>query len=134
MPEIVSLIPELEQLLRHSSDARRSETLRRITDLFLEDAGRFGPDHVELFDDVFTRLVVEIETEARALLAQRLAPCANAPERIVTRLAQDDDITVAGRFSCNPLGSGTTICSPSPRPRVRRTSWRLPAGHGLTRR
>jgi len=96
MPEIVSLIPELEQLLRHSSDARRSETLRRITDLFLEDAGRFGPDHVELFDDVFTRLVVEIETEARALLAQRLAPCANAPERIVTRLAQDDDITVAG--------------------------------------
>ncbi|HXW31207.1 MAG TPA: DUF2336 domain-containing protein [Xanthobacteraceae bacterium] len=96
MSEIVSLIPDLEHLLRHSSDARRSETLRRITDLFLEDAGRFGPEHIELFDDVFTRLVIEIETEARALLAQRLAPCANAPERVVTQLACDDDIKVAG--------------------------------------
>ena len=96
MAEITSLIPELEDVQRHGSAERRAETLRRITDLFLRDASRFGPEHIELFDDVLSRLIVEIETEARAMLARRLAPIPNAPVRVVGQLARDDDIAVAG--------------------------------------
>ncbi len=96
MDEIGSLIPELEHMLQHGSGTRRAETLRRITDLFLEDADRLRPEQVELFDDVLSRLVVEIEAEARALLARRLAAVPNAPAKVVSHLARDDDITVAG--------------------------------------
>jgi uncharacterized protein (DUF2336 family) len=96
MGSIESLIPALEHMLQNGSRKRRAETLRRITDLFLEDSQRFGPEHVELFDDVLSRLIIEIESEARAELARRLACVGNAPTRVVGSLARDDDITVAG--------------------------------------
>ena len=74
-----SLIPELEEVVQHGSPERRAETLKRITALFLDGASRFNEDHVRLFDDVFGRLIVEIETKARAELSNRLAPVGNAP-------------------------------------------------------
>jgi len=96
MADLESLIPELEAVLEHGSTARRTEALRRITDLFLEDANRYTSEHVALFDDVLGRLIVEIEGEARAMLARRLGPVLNAPVRVVGLLARDDDIRVAG--------------------------------------
>src|SRR5205823_5070106 len=51
---------------------------------------------VGLFDDVFGRLINEIEVKARAELSNRLAPVSNAPVQVVRRLAKDDDISVAG--------------------------------------
>jgi len=91
-----SLIPELEDVLQNGSAERRARTLQRITSLFLNGADQYNEDHVELFDGVFTRLIEEIETKARAELAHRLAPVSNAPLEAVRRLAKDDDIAVAG--------------------------------------
>jgi uncharacterized protein (DUF2336 family) len=91
-----SLIPELEDVIQRGSADRRAETLRRVTDLFLESASTFSEELVELFDDVLSRLIVEIETRALAELARRLAPVSNAPIRVMRRLARDDDIAVAG--------------------------------------
>lgn len=91
-----SLIPELEEVLQHGSAERRARTLQRITTLFLDGADQFNDDHVALFDGVFTRLIEEIETKARAELSNRLAPVNNAPIEAVRRLAKDDDIAVAG--------------------------------------
>ena len=91
-----SLIPELEDVLQNGSAERRTRTLQRITSLFLNGADQYNEDHVELFDGVFTRLIDEIETKARAELAHRLAPVSNAPLEAVRRLAKDDDIAVAG--------------------------------------
>jgi uncharacterized protein (DUF2336 family) len=91
-----SLIPELEEVLQHGSAERRARTLQRITTLFLNGADQFNEDHVALFDGVFTRLIEEIETKARAELSNRLAPVGNAPIESVRRLAKDDDIAVAG--------------------------------------
>src|SRR5262245_55857696 len=91
-----SLIPELEEVLQYGSAERRARTLERITALFLNGADQFNEDHVALFDGVFTRLIEEIETKARAELSSRLAPVGNAPIEAVRRLAKDDDITVAG--------------------------------------
>src|SRR6185436_10218866 len=43
-----------------------------------------------------TRLAEQIETEARAELAQRLAPVRTAPVSVVRALARDESIEVAG--------------------------------------
>ncbi len=96
MSAAVSLIPELEEVLQDGSREKRAETLKRITSLFVDGASSFNEDHVRLFDDVFVRLIAEIETKARAELSIRVAPVGNAPVALVRALAQDDDITVAG--------------------------------------
>jgi uncharacterized protein (DUF2336 family) len=89
------LIPELEDVLQHASSARRAETLRRITALFVEGAGRFNDDHVQLFEEVFIRLMGEVDTAVRTELSHRLAPIRNAPRAVLRRLAEDDDIAAA---------------------------------------
>ena len=91
-----SLIPELEDVLQNGSRDKRVDALKRITSLFVDGAASFNEDHVQLFDDVFGHLIAEIETKARAELSQQLAPVENAPPAVVRKLAQDDDITVAG--------------------------------------
>jgi uncharacterized protein (DUF2336 family) len=91
-----SLLPELEDVVRHGSAEKRAETLRRITTLFLDGAPSFNVEHVALFDDVIGRLVVEIEAKTLAELARRIAPIPNAPAGVVSALAKNDDIAVAG--------------------------------------
>jgi uncharacterized protein (DUF2336 family) len=91
-----SLLPELEDVVAHGSAEKRAETLRRITGLFLDGASRFNDSHVELFDDVISALIEEIEVQALAELARRLAPVPNAPGGVVVTLAKNDDINVAG--------------------------------------
>jgi uncharacterized protein (DUF2336 family) len=89
-----SLLPELEDVVQHGSAEKRAETLRRITTLFLDGASSFHAKHIALFDDVIGCLIEEIE--ALAELARRIAPVANAPAGVVSTLAKNDDIAVAG--------------------------------------
>jgi uncharacterized protein (DUF2336 family) len=91
-----SLIPELEEVVQRGSRHKRVETLQRITALFLAGASRYSDLQVDLFDDVFGRLIEEIESRARAELANCLAPVRNAPIKVLRTLAHDDDIAVAG--------------------------------------
>jgi uncharacterized protein (DUF2336 family) len=90
-----SLLDELQSTLAHGTVARRVETLRRVTDLFINGAVEFSDDQIGLFDDVFQCLMLHIETAAKALLANRLAPVACAPPLTVRALAFDDLIEVA---------------------------------------
>jgi uncharacterized protein (DUF2336 family) len=94
-PDSASLIPELERVLQQGSPEKCAEMLSGITHLFLSGASGFNDDHVALFDEVFARLIDDIETRARAQLSERLAPVGNAPPKLVRRLARDDDISVA---------------------------------------
>ncbi len=91
-----SLLPELEDVVQHGSADKRAKTLDRITSLFLDGAEKFKPEHVALFDDVIGCLIEAIEVKALAELAHRLAPVPNAPQRVVTTLAKNDNIAVAG--------------------------------------
>jgi len=95
MTASTSLIPELERVLQNGTPEKCTEMLTGITDLFLGDAGRYNDQHLALFDEVFARLIEDIETRARAELSGRLAPVENAPPKLVRRLASDDDISVA---------------------------------------
>ena len=90
------LLDELEAALTSGSIPRRVDILSRITDLFVNNAENYSEEQIGLFDDVMARLVNAIETQARAKLAQRLAPIANAPSNVIHMLAFDDDIEVAG--------------------------------------
>jgi uncharacterized protein (DUF2336 family) len=89
-----SLIAELERAT-HGEAHDCTDTLRRVTDLFLAGADRFSEDQVRLFEDVLGFLVQRIETRARAELSTRLALVSNAPPRLIRRLALDNDIIVA---------------------------------------
>lgn len=92
-----SLINELEDAISSGRVEKRLEqTLWRVTELFAHGAERYSAEHVALFDDVIGRLAQEIEVKARAKLASRLASFSNAPRKVVSRLASDDEIEVAG--------------------------------------
>lgn len=89
------LLDELQATLAHGTVARRVETLRRVTDLFISGAVEFSDDQIALFDNVFQCLMHHIETSAKALLSNRLAPIDRAPPLTVRALAFDDLIEVA---------------------------------------
>src|SRR6201996_5436785 len=91
----MNLLDELQATLAHGTVARRVETLRRVTDLFINGAVDYSNEQVGLFDDVFQCLIHHIETSAKALLSNRLAPLDRAPPQTIRALAFDDVIEVA---------------------------------------
>jgi uncharacterized protein (DUF2336 family) len=95
-PSPGNLLDELQSTLAHGTVARRVETLRRVTDLFINGAVDYSDEQVGLFDDVFQCLIDHIETSAKMLLANRLAPIETAPPLTIRALAFDDVIEVAG--------------------------------------
>jgi uncharacterized protein (DUF2336 family) len=96
MRAATSLIPELEDVIAHGTRAKRTEMLERIAALFVHDSSRYSDAQIDLFDEVFSLLIAEIETKARAVLAGQLAPLDKAPAKILRTLARDDAIEVAG--------------------------------------
>jgi uncharacterized protein (DUF2336 family) len=69
--------------------------LSAVTDLFIDGSVGFTDAEIALFDDVITRLALEIEISVRSLLAQRLASIAKGPPNVIRMLANDDEISVA---------------------------------------
>jgi uncharacterized protein (DUF2336 family) len=94
-PNSDSLLDELQVTLAHGTVARRVETLRRVTDLFINGVVDFSDEQIGLFDDVFQCLIHHIENSAKALLSNRLAPVDRAPPLTIRALASDDVIEVA---------------------------------------
>ncbi|QAU44283.1 DUF2336 domain-containing protein [Bradyrhizobium guangzhouense] len=101
----LSIIDEVESAIRTGSAEKGLETARRVTDLFLSSAGSFNDEQIALFDDVLERLIGTIELRAIADLGARvalaeisaqLAPIAQAPPSVIRRLANNDEIRIAG--------------------------------------
>ena len=121
MSASASLIPELEDVIQHGSQERRATTLKRIANLFVDGAPHFNEDHIGLFDDVLCRLVVEIETKARAEMAHTLAPVAQRADR-TDAAARPRRRHRGGRPGAHAVRRGCTrpSWSSSPGPRGRR--------------
>jgi len=79
MSEAQALIGDLEAALKSGSTERRTEILRRVTDLFLGRCNAYSEAEVALFDIVILRLIGHIEQRVLAELSQQFAPVANAP-------------------------------------------------------
>src|SRR3569832_116229 len=101
----LSIIDEVESAIRAGSPEKGLATARRVTDLFLSSAGSFNDEQIALFDDVLARLIGTIELRAiadmgaRVALAEismQLAPIAQAPPSVIRRLANKDEIRIAG--------------------------------------
>jgi uncharacterized protein (DUF2336 family) len=91
-----AFIPGLEEIVKNGDPRRRGDALRKISDLFVQGAAHFQPNHVELFDGILVSLVPQTEIEARGELAERLSSLANAPPQLVNLLVRDDEIAIAG--------------------------------------
>jgi uncharacterized protein (DUF2336 family) len=96
MTAATSLIPGLDDIVRHGAPERRNEAARRIADLFFEDAATLRPQHIDLFDGLLIDLVPHTDMHARVDLAERLSRLARAPRVLVGRLARENEIMVAG--------------------------------------
>ena len=103
------LFPGLDAIVNADDPRRRSEAMRRISDLFIHGADGFQPAHVEMFDGVLSSLIPLSETEARTDLAERLSTVANAPPRLVNMLALDDEISIAGPLLRTMLVDDATL-------------------------
>jgi uncharacterized protein (DUF2336 family) len=101
MSQAASVIEELEYVLAAGSSDRRTEILRRVTDLFLGSADDFNGEQVGLFDDVLAHLIRQVETSALAELGEKLAPVGNAPNGVIRSLARHGEIAVAAPCSPN---------------------------------
>jgi uncharacterized protein (DUF2336 family) len=89
-----NLISDLENAVATRS-AEAGPMLRRVTDLFLLNAGHYTADQLELYDGILNMLIAAVEISARADLARRLAPVDGALPKIIRALALDDAIEVA---------------------------------------
>jgi len=90
------LIDDLETALQNGQHDRRISMLRRVTDLFVDSAPALDDDQVDVFGDVLTHLIKELESKVLAELGERLAPIDNAPNVIIQNLARHEEIAVAG--------------------------------------
>jgi uncharacterized protein (DUF2336 family) len=95
-PESRALLDELIDIVATGSAGERLRILQRVTDLFLAGSRRYSSRQIALFDDVLQQLASDIETKARAKLANQLASLEHAPPRLIRQLAFDDEIVVAG--------------------------------------
>jgi uncharacterized protein (DUF2336 family) len=95
MSAVQGVIDQLEYSLQSGSSSQRLQMLRSVTELYLQGASSHTVETVELFDQALNRLVDYVETQALARLSSQLAPIANAPLRLVQRLARNDEIEVS---------------------------------------
>src|ERR1700693_4789289 len=91
-----SLVVELEEAINIGAAEKRVETLRRVTDLLLNDADRLSEAQIGVFDDALCHLIERIATKALVELSGHLAPVDNSPIEVIRRLARNEEIAVAG--------------------------------------
>ena len=96
MAVATSLIPGLDEIIKHGNPDRRADAARRIAELYFEEAATLRPDHIDLFDGALINLVPDTEIASRVELAERLSVIANAPRGLVGQLAREDEILIAG--------------------------------------
>ena len=96
MTVATSLIPGLDDIVKRGDPRRRGEVASAIAALFFQDPSKFRPELVDLFDNLLIDLVPHAELAARIDLAERFSRLDNAPRHLVSQLARENEIMVAG--------------------------------------
>lgn len=92
----IPTLPELDDIVKGGDARRQADVIRKLSDLFAQGAAHFQPKHVELFDGILIGLVPLVEIDARARLAEQIAPIPNAPPSLVGLLVHEDEIAISG--------------------------------------
>ena len=105
------LLTDLDATLTRASNDRRTDMLRRMTDLLFASAPTVPPEAITIFDAVMQRLSQEVDPRALAELSGRLAAADSTPADLVARLSQSDDILVSGPLleKSNVLADATLV-------------------------
>jgi uncharacterized protein (DUF2336 family) len=99
-----SIADEVERAISTGSPQKCSETVERVTALFLASAERYNDEQIALFGEVFERLINTIELRALADIGARialaelsaqLAPLPQVPSSVIGRLARHEEIDIA---------------------------------------
>jgi hypothetical protein len=85
----------VESSARAGQIQTREDVLRQVTHSFIAKSEGLRPEEELAFDQLFLTLTDGADSNARKELAIALAPTPNAPRGVVSRLARDEDITVA---------------------------------------
>ena len=96
MTVATSLFPDLDDIVKRGDPKRLAKVSRGITDLFVQGSAIFQPSHVELFDLILSGIVPQTDFSARAEIAERIAAIANGPRTLISQLAREDNIAIAG--------------------------------------
>ena len=100
-----SIADEVEAAIEAGSAQKHLDTFKRVTDLFLTTAHGCGNEQIELFGHVLERLIKTVELRALAdvsakialaEMSSQLASVKQAPPAVIRRLANHDEISVAG--------------------------------------
>lgn len=91
-----ALIEELETAFASKDISGRADALRRIADLFTSGSGRYSGEQIELFDDVMSSLLTQVDVAARSAFGISVMEAEDAPPHTLRALALDDSIEVAG--------------------------------------
>jgi uncharacterized protein (DUF2336 family) len=96
MTVATSLIPGLDDIVKRGDPRRRGEIARAISELFFQDSAKLRPELIDLFDNLLIDLVPHAELASRVDLAERFSRLNNAPPHLVSQLARENEIAVAG--------------------------------------
>jgi uncharacterized protein (DUF2336 family) len=96
MTVATSLIPGLDDIVKRGDPRRRGEIAHAISQLFFQDAANLRPDVIDLFDNLLIDVVPHAELASRVDLAERFSRLNNAPRHLVSQLARENEIAVAG--------------------------------------
>jgi uncharacterized protein (DUF2336 family) len=94
MIEHGSFLTDLEDAVAKGTAESCVRALWHATDTLI--AGSYSEQQIWTFGEIIGRLAEEIEQDARVRLAGKLARSNNAPFAIISKLATDDSIDVAG--------------------------------------
>ena len=100
--ERASRLPDLIAMASESSSERRRELLRELSEHFFGSPAH-GEAEAELYSDVFTRLLADMETAVRAELSQRFSTRLNAPRSLIRRFASDEIAVAAPVLQASPV-------------------------------
>ena len=95
MSAALAIISEVESALSGASSEKRTDILRRVTDLFVASSDNCSEAQAEVFDGVMGQLISHVESRAAIELSHRLSSVPRAPRETVRRLANNDDIEIA---------------------------------------
>lgn len=95
MSVIDTLLTDIDSAVRGTGERRRHALLRRTTAMMIDRLSELSDHQLAIFDDVILSLALEVETETRSELSEKLADLVRAPKKTIRALAFDESIRVA---------------------------------------
>lgn len=81
---------EILNLARETSSEKRRELMGRVADHFVEGSDKYTNRELNLFSDVMTQLLTEVDHDGRRNLSEKIADIADTPRDLTMALARDE--------------------------------------------